>query len=99
MISLPASERKTSVRTSGGLENRGSCLVSGITLDGGIAATGATVVLDDSTDGSGTAKWALRAAQYKSESIVFSKPIPFATGLYVTLTPSGQSAKVSLAYT
>ena len=97
MITKPAAERASQVLTEDGLVKRGGTEVSALTLDGGTGATGATAILDDSTDGTGTAKWTLRAPQYGSASITFSKPIPFADGCYATLT--GTSEKLSVAYT
>lgn len=97
MITHPETEQASQVLSASALVKRGGTVVSSITLDGGTAATGATVVLDNSIAGDGTAKWALRAPQYGSESISFVKPIPFATGCYATLTGTG--SKVSIAYT
>ena len=97
MIIHQETERASKVLTATGAVNSLATTVSSITLDGGTAATGATVVLDDSTDGSGTDKWALRAPQYGSVSITFVKPIPFADGCYATIT--GTSPQVSIAYT
>ena len=76
---------------------RGGGSISSISLDGGTAATGGTVVINDSTDGTGTDIWALRAPQYGSGNISFTKPIPFTSGIYITV--AGTAPKVSLAYT
>src|SRR4030043_809853 len=97
MIVHLETEKASTILESSDLIQTGGTLVSSITLDGGTAGTGATVILDDSTDGSGTAKWVLRAPQYGSASITFAKPIPFADGCYATLT--GTASKVAIAYT
>ena len=97
MITKPAAERASQVLTESGLVKRGGTEVSAMTLCGGTASTGATAIIDDSIDGSGTDKWALRAPQYGSASITFSKPIKFTTGCYATLTGTGE--QLSIAYT
>lgn len=91
-------ERTSTVQSSGGSLIKGGGSISAITLYGGTAATGATVIINDSTDGSGSNIWELGAAQYKSESVTFTKPIPFSSGIYINLTPSGATARVSIAY-
>ena len=97
MITYPVTENNSSVITATGLVVRGGRQISAITLDGGTASSGATLILDDSTDGSGTVKWVLRAPQYGSSCISFPKPIPFVDGIYATLT--GTASKAALAYT
>ena len=96
MIIHLESETNSKVITASALVLRGGVTVSSITLDGGTGATGATVILDDSTAGNGTAKWVLRAPQYGSSNISFVKPIVFSTGCYATLT--GTASKVAIAY-
>lgn len=96
IVHLETETNSKVLTASGQVNGTASCVVSSITLDGGTAATGATVVLDNSTDGTGTAKWVLRAPQYGSASISFSKPIPFSTACYATLT--GTASKVAIAY-
>ena len=91
-------ERTSTSRASGGLVQRGGGAISAITIDGGTAATGATVAINDSTDGSGTDIWSMRAMQYDSKTVTFVKSIPFSNGLYVNITPSGLTANVSIAY-
>ncbi len=90
-------ERIARIIVQTGLVNRGKTTVSAITLDGGTAGTGATVVLNASIDGGGTDRWALRAPQYGSMPISFTKPIVLEDGLYITLTGTG--SRVSIAYT
>ena len=97
MITYPVTETNSAVVTATGLVARGGRQISAITLDGGTASTGSTLILDDSTAGTGTAKWVLRAPQYSSVSISFVKPIPFVDGIYATI--AGTSPKVSIAYT
>ena len=97
MIVHPETERASAIITASGiLDTGGAKTISAMTLDGGTAATGATAVLNNSTDGSGTDKWALRATQYGSASISFPKPIPLTTACYVTLT--GTSSRLSIAF-
>jgi hypothetical protein len=96
MIVHLESETNSKVITASALIQRGDVTVSSLTLDGGTAATGATVILDDSTAGDGTAKWVLRAPQYGSAIISFVKPIVFSSGCYATLT--GTASKVAIAY-
>lgn len=97
MIAKPAAERASEVVSATGLVKTGGTEISAMTLTGGTAATGATAVINDSTDGTGTDKWVLGAPQYGESSITFSKPIPLTTGLYVTLT--GTAEQLSIAYT
>jgi len=94
---LQATERASKVITATGAVNALPTTVSSISIEGGTAGTGGTVSLDDSTDGSGTAKWTMRAPQYSGTTITFIKPIPFASGCYATIT--GTAVKVSVAYT
>ena len=89
-------ERASKQLTGTGAVVARPCLVSAITLDAGTGAQGALVILDNSTASGGTVKWALRAPQYGSASIAFSKPIPFLTGCYATLT--GTASRVYVAY-
>lgn len=96
MIVHPETEKASVVLEGSDLIQTGGTVVSAMTLDGGTGATGATVILDDSTAGDGDAKWVLRAPQYGSVSVTFSKPIPFADGCYATLT--GTTSKVAVAY-
>lgn len=96
MITHPVTEDNAEVIAATALLKTGSTTVSSITLDGGTASAGATVIFDDSTDGSGDEIWVLRASQYGSASISFVKPINFSTGCYITLT--GTSSKVAIAY-
>ena len=96
MLAKPANERASKVITATGAVNANPCWVSAISIYGGTAATGGTVVLDDSTAGGGTSKWTLGAPQYGGTSVTFSKPIPFATGCYATVT--GTAVQVSVAY-
>jgi hypothetical protein len=96
IIHLETENNSKVLTESGQVNGTASCAISSITLDGGTAATGATVILDNSTDGSGTAKWVLRAPQYGSVSISFVKPIVFSTACYATLT--GTSSKLAIAY-
>ena len=96
MIVHPETEKASKVITASALIQTGGTVVSAISLDGGTAATGAVVTLDDSVAGDGTDKWALRAPQYGSASITFSKPIFFADGCYATLT--GTASQASIAY-
>ena len=98
MIIHPETERTSKVLTASGQVNSTvPCAVSAITLDGGTGATGATVILDNSTDGSGTVKWILRAVQYGSASVSFVKPIPFSTACYAALTGTGSKAAVAFS--
>ena len=69
--------------------------VHAISLAGGAAAAG-TVILDDSTAGSGTAKWKMAAPAGGGDSVTFDPPIAFAVGIYATL--AGEGAAVSVAY-
>ena len=94
---LIAGERASIQLTGTGAVVARPCQVSAITLDGGTDATGALAIFDNSTASGGTVKWALRAPQYGSASIAFSKPLPFSTGCYLTLT--GTSSRVYVAYT
>lgn len=96
MITHPETEASSKVLTESGLVQTGGTVVSAISIDGGTASAGATVILDNSVAGNGTAKWVLRATQYGSNSITFSKPIFFSTGCYATIT--GTASKVSIAY-
>ena len=96
MISKPANERASKVLTATGAVLAVPCAVSAISIYGGTAATGGTVVLDDSAAGGGTSKWTLAAPQHGCASITFSRPIPFATGCYATIT--GTAPQVSVAY-
>lgn len=68
--------------------------VGAISLAGGTEAS--TVILDDSTAGSGTDKWKLAAVIGGGDSISFEEPILFATGIYATL--GGAGAVVSVSY-
>jgi len=85
------------ITASGVVETGGAKTISAMTLDGGTAATGGTAVINNSADGTGTNKWALRAPQYGSASICFPKPIPLSTACYVTL--AGTGARLSIAFT
>lgn len=82
------------VLTESGAVKSANGRVSAVTLAAGSDA--ATVILDDSTDGSGTDKWKLAAATGTSESISFPEPLLFGTGIYATIT--GTSPAVSVAY-
>ena len=92
-------ETETSVTTHAAtaLVKRGGGSISSISVDGGTAATGATLAINDSTDATGSDIWIMRAPQYGTASISFVKPIPFTDGIYITV--SGTAPKVSLAYT
>lgn len=82
------------VLTESGAVKSANGRVSAITLAAGSDA--ATVILDDSTDGSGTDKWKLAAVANSSESVSFPEPLLFGTGIYATLT--GTAEAVSVAY-
>ena len=98
MISHPETENASKILSASGQVNSASpCTISSLTLDGGTAATGATAILYNSADVTGTEKWQLRAPQYGSASITFVKPIPFSTACYVALTGTGEI--LSIAYT
>lgn len=71
------------------------CEIYGITLSAGSQAE-ATVIIDNSTDGSGDEVWKLSAVAGGSESIAFPHPILCGSGAYATL--SGTGAQVSVAY-
>lgn len=92
-------ETETTVSTHAAtvLVKRGGGSISSISLDGGTAGTGATLVINDSTDATGSDIWAMRAPQYGTANISFVKPIPFTDGIYITV--AGTAPKVSLAYT
>lgn len=96
MICYPTSEKSSSVVTVSGLVKRGAVEISALTLEGGVAATGATVDIIDSLTATGTSIWHLQAPQYGSASISFPKPIPASTGIYATFT--GSASKLSIAY-
>lgn len=96
MIVHPHQENASVVLTESALVKRGPGAISAISIYGGTAATGATVIIDDSIDGSGTDKWEIAAPQYGTGSISFPKPIPFSTGIYATIT--GTAPAVSIAY-
>lgn len=92
-----ATERISKVLDESGLVQRGGTTVSSIALEGGTASAGATLILDDSTDGSGTEKWRMRAPQYGCTPHTFIKPIKFVHGCYATLAGTGEI--LSIAYT
>ena len=85
---------KSKVLTSSGQVKAAAGRVSAISLAAGSDA--ATVIVDDSTDGSGTDKWKLSAPATGGDSIAFDPPILFGTGIYATLTGTGPA--VSVAY-
>ena len=91
-------EKNSTVTNSGGLVVRGGKAVSAVILDGGTAATGATMELNDSDDNSGTDLIKLRAAQYDSKVITFVKPIVFTNGVYLDINPSGGAAYATVCY-
>lgn len=80
--------------TSSGAVKSAGGFVYGISLAAGSDA--ATVILDDSTDGSGTDKWKLAAPAGGGDSVSFPEPLKFDTGIYATLT--GTDPAVSVAY-
>ncbi len=68
----------------------GPCALSGLQVTA--ADVNAIVVIDDSTDGSGTVKCrmtVLSANKYGGRN--WTRPIKFYTGIYVTLTGAGAS--------
>lgn len=73
----------------------GSQKLYGLCLTAGGAA--ASVVVDDSTDGSGTTLLTLKCAT-NNHSVVwtFNQPVGFTTGIYLTL--SGTGAKAAALY-
>jgi hypothetical protein len=85
---------ESKVLTSSGAVKSGAGRVSAISLAAGSDA--ATVIVDDSTDGSGTDKWKLVAVANAGDSITFPEPILFGVGIYATLTGTGPA--VSVAY-
>ena len=85
---------ESKVLTSSGAVKSAAGRVSAVSLAAGSDA--ATVILDDSTGGSGTAKWKLAAVTGMGDSIAFDPPILFAVGIYATLT--GTAPAVSVAY-
>jgi hypothetical protein len=84
---------KSKVLTSSGAVKSGAGRVGAISLAAGSDA--ATVILDDSTGGSGTNKWKLAAIANGGDSISFPEPILFGTGIYATLTGTGPAVSVS----
>lgn len=84
---------KSKVVTETGAVKAAPGRVGAISLAAGSDA--ATVVIDDSTDGSGTAKWKLAAIANAGDSISFPEPLLFGTGIYATLTGTGPAVSVS----
>lgn len=95
MIVLPAACSGKKVQDATGLVVRGGGTISTLNLIAGAGAV-ATAVINDSTDGLGTDIWVLSALASDNNPCSFSQPIPFSSGLYVTLTGAG--AKLSIAY-
>lgn len=85
---------ESKVLTSSGAVKSAAGRVSAITLAAGSNA--ASVIVDDSTDGSGTDKWKLSAIANHGNGITFPEPVLFGTGIYATLTGTGPA--VSVAY-
>ena len=97
MINKPAAERVAVIVTQTGLIHRGAIEVSAIAIYGGTAATGGSVTLNDSVDGTGTDLWFMSAGQYGTIPIPFSKPIVFRNGCYATLVGTGSRASIAYA--
>lgn len=91
----PATEKRTIVATGGGLKVRGGGEISALTLDA--RAGDSSMILYDSTTASGTELWTLSATSGTSRTISFTKPIPFSTGLYLSMTPAGTGSRVCIA--
>ena len=81
--------------TATGLVAKNPSVLHAVILDGGTGSTGATLVLNDSEDGSGDDRVKLRAPQYGQSQIVFVRPVKFFSGIYATLTSTAGSYTVS----
>jgi|GEM_PF-5943404 len=88
---------------SSGEETTTKCVVTGpCRLTGvGVCTDGtnaAKVVIDDSTDGSGTVKWEQGVAGATlTGGRNFTDPLKFTTGIYVTVTGTGASYFIETA--
>ena len=70
----------------------GNYIVSKVVLNGGSAAS--SVILDDSTDGSGTAKLKIKTLANDSNVVDLAEGLRFKTGVYATLAGSGAEVYV-----
>ena len=70
----------------------GDYIISKVILNGGSAAS--SVILDDSTDGTGTSKLKLKALANDSNVVNIPEGIRFSTGVYATLDGSGAEVYV-----
>ena len=70
----------------------GNYIVSKVILNGGTADS--SVILDDSTNGTGTEKLKVKALANSSQVVNISEGLRFGTGVYATLAGSGAEVYV-----